>query len=112
MVVPFLQDRHKRQYTRHSYCTTGCQFTLAELASSAEESVYAYMASKMAAMPWPPPIHILTRAYLPPMRLSSYRALTTNIQPVAPIGWPREMPLPFGFVRSNGKSRSRITARA
>ena len=36
------------------------------------------MRSKIAAMPWPPPIHMVTKAYLPLMRCSSYKALTVN----------------------------------
>jgi hypothetical protein len=27
------------------------------------------------------------------------------MQPVAPIGWPREMPLPLGFVLVDGDAR-------
>ncbi len=34
------------------------------------------------------------------------------MQPVAPVGCPSEMPLPFGFVRSGGNSRLRKTASA
>lgn len=33
-----------------------------------------------------------------------------RIVPVAPIGWPIETPLPFGFVRSGGSPSSRMTA--
>jgi len=55
--------------------------------------------SKIAEMPWPPPMHIVTSAYLPPVRLSSYSALTVRIAPVAAMGCPSEMPLPFGLVR-------------
>ena len=35
-----------------------------------------------------------------------------RMQPVAPIGWPSEMPLPLGFTRSAGSSRLRHTATA
>ena len=59
----------------------------------------------MAAMPCPPPIHIVTSAYRPPVRCSSYSALTVRMEPVAPIGWPSEMPLPFGLVRSAGQAQ-------
>src|SRR5439155_26403913 len=45
-----------------------------------------YMASNMAAMPCPPPMHSVTSAYLPPIRRSSYSAFTTRMQPVAPTG--------------------------
>ncbi len=47
---------------------------LMEMATVEDEGARAYMAAKMAAMPWPPPMHIVTRAYLPPMRRSSYPA--------------------------------------
>src|SRR5918993_3635860 len=68
--------------------------------------------SKIAAMPWPPPMHMVTRARRPPVRLSSYRALTVRMQPVAPMGWPSDTPEPLGLVRSSGRLRSRTTARA
>ena len=49
-------------------------------------------------------MHIVTSAYRPPVRRSSYSALTTRMAPVAPIGCPSEMPLPFGLVRSGGQA--------
>jgi hypothetical protein len=55
------------------------------------------MRSNIAAMPWPPPMHMVTSAYLPWMRCSSYSALTVISAPVAPIGWPSEMPEPLGL---------------
>ena len=63
-------------------------------------------------MPCPPPMHIVTSACLPPVRRSSYRALTARMAPVAPIGCPSEMPLPFGLVRSPGRPSSLATASA
>src|SRR5437868_2841298 len=60
----------------------------------------------MAAMPCPPPMHMVARAYRPSVRLSLYRDLTARMAPVAPMGWPREIPLPFGLVRSGGRSSS------
>src|ERR1700722_6191275 len=57
-------------------------------------------------MPCPPPMHMVTSAYLPPVRRSSYSALTVRMAPVAPIGWPSAMPLPFGLTRSAGGPRS------
>ena len=38
------------------------------------------------------------------MRCSSYSALTVMIAPVAPIGWPSEMPLPFGLTLAGGET--------
>ncbi len=46
-------------------------------------------------MPCPPPMHMVTRAYCPPIRCSSCGALTVTMAPVAPNGWPNEIPLPF-----------------
>ena len=57
-------------------------------------------------------MHIVFSAYLPPVRLSSYSDLTTRMAPEAPTGWPREIPLPFGLVRSDGRSSSLTTASA
>src|SRR6185437_4726951 len=68
------------------------------------------MASKMAAIPCPPPMHMVTSAYFPPILRSSCKALTVTMAPVAPRGCPREIPLPFGFVFSGGNSSSRRTA--
>lgn len=48
-----------------------------------------------AAMPWPPPMHIVTNARPPPRRFSSCRAVVVIRTPVAPIGCPREMPDPL-----------------
>ena len=63
-------------------------------------------------MPCPPPMHMVISAYLPPVRRSSYSALTARMVPVAAIGCPRETPLPFGLVRSGGRPSSRMTASA
>ena len=57
-------------------------------------------------MPCPPPMHMVMSAYLPPVRRSSYSALTARMVPVAAIGCPRETPLPFGLVRSGGSPSS------
>src|SRR5690348_15623619 len=48
-----------------------------------------YSRSNTAAMPWPPPMHMVTKPYRPPVRRSSYSAFTTRIAPVAPIGCPK-----------------------
>src|SRR3990167_385940 len=68
--------------------------------------------SKIAAIPWPPPMHMVTRAKRPWVRCSSWMALVTMIAPVAPTGWPREMPEPFGLTLAGSKSSSRATAQA
>src|SRR3546814_6007140 len=53
--------------------------------------------STTMAMPCPPPMHIVARPYLPPLRSSSYSSFTIKMAPVAPIGWPSEIPLPLGL---------------
>ena len=45
-----------------------------------------YRRSIAIAMPCPPPMHMVIKAFDPPMRSSSYSALTVIIQPVAPTG--------------------------
>src|SRR4029078_10099620 len=52
-------------------------------------SAIAQMRSNTAAIPWPPPMHIVTTAYLPPVRCSSESALTVSRAPAAAIGGPR-----------------------
>src|SRR5215471_12471367 len=89
-------------------CLRDATLTGAELSAGPR----SHIRSKIAAMPCPPPMHIVTSAYRPPVRRSSYRALTVRMAPVAPIGWPREMPLPFGLVCSGGSPSSRTTASA
>ena len=42
--------------------------------------------SKTQAIPWPPPIHIVTRQYLPPTRSNSYNALVAMKAPEQPTG--------------------------
>ncbi len=42
--------------------------------------------SRIVAMPWPPPMHIVTRAVAPPLRSRASRAVPRSIAPVAPSG--------------------------
>ncbi len=49
-------------------------------------SAMTQTASSRVAMPWPPPMHWVARAYLPPSRFSSEAALPTMRAPVAPSG--------------------------
>src|SRR5580658_8577132 len=51
-------------------------------------------------MPWPPPMHMVSRPYLPSRRFSSRSRLARMRPPVAPMGWPRLMPEPFTLSRS------------
>src|SRR3984957_1057406 len=83
--------------------STGCGRVRAAAPGRFRHPRCSYL-SKIAAMPWPPPMHIVTSAYRPPVRRSSYSALTVRIAPVAPIGCPSETPLPFGLVRSGGQA--------
>ena len=45
----------------------------------------------MTARPWPPPIHKVETPYLTPRRTISFISFMVMIQPVAPIGWPKEI---------------------
>ena len=51
-----------------------------------KRSAYIYKRSNITAIPCPPPMHIVTSAYLPPTRCSSWMALVAIIAPEAPIG--------------------------
>ncbi len=68
--------------------------------------------SKAMAMPWPPPMHMVQSARLPPVRSSSYSALTIRIAPVAPTGWPSAMAPPFGFTLAGSRPSPLVTASA
>ena len=67
------------------------------LAAASGSTAHAF--SKIAAMPWPPPMHMVSRPYLPFRRCISRSRLARMRPPVAPIGWPREMPEPLTFSR-------------
>ncbi len=69
--------------------------------------------SNTAASPWPPPMHIVSSPSAAPRRSISRSKVARMRPPVAPIGWPREMPEPFTFSRSKSESlnaHSRVTA--
>src|SRR5699024_2475746 len=71
--------------------------------------------SKIAARPWPPPMHIVARPWRAPRRSISRARVVRMRTPVAPTGWPSEMPEPCTFVRSKSdspKPHSRVTASA
>jgi len=53
------------------------------------------MLSKIAAMPCPPPMHMVTSARRPPMRFNSYSALIVRTQPVALINPGQEKSVTF-----------------
>ena len=52
-------------------------------------------------MPCPPPMHIVSKANPPPRRFSSCSIVVRMRTPVAPIGWPSEMPEPLTLSRSS-----------
>src|SRR5258707_1258468 len=60
--------------------------------------------SRMAAMPWPTPMHMVTRAYRPPLRCSSRIAVRPRRAPEAPSGWPMAIAPPFGLTRESSAS--------
>ena len=45
----------------------------------------------------PPPAHRDASPYLPPLLFSSCSNVITSLDPVAPTGCPKEIPLPFTF---------------
>src|SRR5436190_10270879 len=63
--------------------------------------------SMIVAWAWPPPSHIVWNPKPLPVRSSSWRSVTVILAPVAPTGWPSEMPPPFTFTLSSGTSNSR-----
>jgi len=64
-------------------------------------------------MPWPPPMHWVASAYLPPSRCRTAAALPVMRAPVAPSGWPSAIALghPLGATgaRIVGKAASLLT---
>src|SRR3546814_8455143 len=58
--------------------------------------------SNRPAAPWPPPMHMVTTAYLTPRRLPSMRAWPTQRAPVMPKGWPIEIKPPLTLSSSFG----------
>ena len=55
------------------------------------------------AMPWPTPMHIETRAYLPPVRSSWRTAVSAMREPDAPSGCPSAIAPPFGLSRLSSR---------
>src|SRR5262249_6057091 len=73
----------------------------------------AYIRLTMAARPWRPSMHIVSRRYRPSRRCSSRRPVARMRAPVAPTGWPSEMPEPLTLSRSKSlspNSHARVTA--
>ena len=67
---------------------------------------------KTVAMPWPPPMHCVASAYLPPWRFSTAAALPVMRAPVAPSGWPSAIAPPSMLTVSGSRPRSWMHARA
>src|SRR3954447_22493734 len=65
-----------------------------------------------SAIPWPPPMHSVTRPTSCPPRSISSRHLAVMTAPVAPIGCPRATAPPFGLTLAGSRSSSFMTARA
>src|SRR2546428_3265912 len=55
--------------------------------------------SSKVPVPSPPPQHIVTRAWRPLVRFSSWTALVMSTAPVAPSGWPSAIAPPLGLTR-------------
>ena len=47
-------------------------------------------------------MHIVTTAYLPPRRRSSYSALAVSLAPVQPSGWPSAIAPPLTLIYPSG----------
>src|SRR5690242_21492828 len=67
---------------------------------------HAGILSKRAASPCPPPMHIVSTPYRASRRSISRSRLARIRPPVAPIGWPSEMPEPLTLTRSRSASVS------
>ena len=65
-----------------------------------------YKASRTVAIPWPPPMHCVARAYLLPSRCMIWAALPVIRAPVAPSGCPRAIAPPsiLTLLRSSPRS--------
>src|SRR5690606_24539644 len=82
----------------------------AENGNLADIRHYSPALSRMVAMPCPPPMHCVARAYRPPVRWSRLAALPVMRAPVAPSGWPRAMAPPSMLTFAMSTSRSSSTA--
>src|SRR4030065_1460281 len=62
-----------------------------------QRSPLCYLRSAMVHMPSPPPPQMVSRPYFTCLLTISCTRVTNLMTPVAPIGWPREIPEPFPF---------------
>ena len=53
-------------------------------------SLLSALRSNSIEIPWPPPMHMVTRPVRAPLRAISYISLTGRIAPLAPTGWPSD----------------------
>jgi hypothetical protein len=60
----------------------------------------AYSRSTTPAIAIPNPTHMVAIPKRSPRRSSSFRSVAVMRAPVAPSGWPSEMPPPFGLMSS------------
>src|SRR6185369_8806491 len=67
-------------------------------------------ASRMVAMPWPPPMHWVDSANCLPSRFSNEAALPVMRAPVAPKGWPMAMAPPSRLTLAMSIFKSRMQA--
>src|SRR5665647_934147 len=64
----------------------------------------------MMAMPWPPPMHIVSRPNCPSRAARPLSSVVVIRAPVAPNGWPRAIAPPWTLSRSGSMPRSSIDA--
>src|SRR6185503_8779724 len=54
-------------------------------------------ASKVAAMPWPTPMHMVARPFFAPRARIAWSRVATMRAPLMPSGWPSAMAPPLTF---------------
>ena len=67
--------------------------------------------SRMVALAWPPPSHMVCRPYLAPVARMWCTSVVMIRAPLPPRGWPRAIAPPFGFSRAGSAPVSASHAR-
>src|SRR5262249_18263425 len=67
-------------------------------------------ASKVAAMPWPTPMHMVARPFLSPRARIAWSSVATRRAPLMPSGWPSAIAPPLTLTLFGSSWRSRIQA--
>ena len=64
----------------------------------------------MVTFAWPPPSHMVTIPYRPPVRASEWASVVSSRAPVAPSGWPSAIAPPQALTRARSAPVSRCQA--